>query len=90
VYWVVPADWHLVDEFPKLKTGVPTNGVTVTVCCAVTGPLQPAAEAVMTVVPDHETAQFMVPDDAFMLFPPESDAASRLYVIPDVFVAFAW
>ena len=43
--------WHLVDVAPKVNTGVPTIGVTVTVCVAVAELLQPVAVAVIIVVP---------------------------------------
>ena len=51
VYVTVPVPWHRVDVAPRVKTGVPTVGVIVTVCVAVLGPLQPAAVAVITLVP---------------------------------------
>ena len=43
--------WHLIDETPSENTGVATEGVTVTIWVAVLGPLQPAAFAVIVVVP---------------------------------------
>jgi hypothetical protein len=51
VYITVPAPWHLVDVAPNINIGVPTVGVTVTVCVEDDGPLQPVAVAVITDVP---------------------------------------
>jgi hypothetical protein len=55
-YETVAAPWQRVDVAPRPKTGVPTVATTVTVCVAVLGPLQPAALAVMVVVPLHPAA----------------------------------
>ena len=51
VYVTEPAPRHRTDVAPSMNTGVPTVGVIVTVCMAVAGPLQPAADAVMVDVP---------------------------------------
>jgi hypothetical protein len=52
--------------------------VTVTVCVAVLGPLQPAALAVITVVPLQVDAYVTSPVDALIELPPVILAASRL------------
>ena len=51
VYVTEPAPWQRVDVAPNVNAGVPTVGVIVTVWVAVFGPPQPAALAVITVVP---------------------------------------
>ena len=76
VYVTAPAPWQRVDVAPSVKTGVPTVGVIVTVCVAVAGPLQPAALAVMMLVPLHPAAYVTVPVAVVMVFPPASEAAS--------------
>ena len=48
--WVV-APWQRIEVKPIVNTGEPTVGVTVTVCVDDLGPLQPAADAVMTEAP---------------------------------------
>ena len=52
-YTRVSAPWHLMEVAPKVKTGVPTVAVVVTVCVAVCGPEQPAAVAVIMDVPNQ-------------------------------------
>ena len=89
VYVTVPEPWQRVDVAPSVKTGVPTVGVIVTVCVAVAGPLQPAALAVMMLVPLQPAAYVTVPVAVVMVFPPASEAASSEYVIPVVLVAVA-
>jgi hypothetical protein len=46
--------WQRVEFVPLKNTGVPTELNMVTVCVSVFGPLQPAALAVITVVPVQE------------------------------------
>jgi hypothetical protein len=53
-----------------LNTGVPTVGITLTVVLLVLGPLQPAAIAVMVVVPVHEAEYVTAPEEALIVFPP--------------------
>ena len=53
VYVTVVAAWQRVELMPDAKVGVPTDGVMVTVCVEVVGPLHPAALAVMVDVPLH-------------------------------------
>ena len=48
----------------------------------VAGPLQPAALAVIVVVPLHGAAKLTAPVDALIVFPPAMLAASREYVMP--------
>jgi len=52
-YNTVPAPWQRTEVAPNVKTGVPTVAVVVTICVAVVGPLQPAAETVIVEVPDQ-------------------------------------
>jgi hypothetical protein len=72
-----------------VNTGVPTVGVIVTVCVAVLGPLQPAADAVIVEVPDQVVTYVTCPVDEFMVLPPAKLVASKEYVIPVLFVAEA-
>jgi hypothetical protein len=58
--------------------GVPTVNVAVTVCIEVFGPLQPAALAVITLVPLHPAANVTAPVEATILLPPVRDKTSRL------------
>ena len=53
VYVLVPAPSQRDDTGPALNTGVPTVGTMVTVWSLVLGPLQPAALAVIMLVPFH-------------------------------------
>ena len=53
------------------------------------GPLQPAADAVITELPLHPAAQVTCPDALLILFPPEMLVASRLYEILVLLVAVA-
>ena len=69
------------------------NGVIVTVGVVFTrrvdtaGPLHPAAEAVIVVVPLHPVANVTAPVVEFIVLPPLKLAASREYVIPVEFEA---
>jgi len=67
-----------VDVAPSIKTGVPTVGVMVTVWVAVLGPLQPAALAVIIVVPLQPAAKVTFPVELLMILPPEMLGPSRL------------
>ena len=62
---------------PNAKTGVATDGVIITVCEAVLGPLQPAALTVITVVPDQPAAKVTAPVPGTILLPPDILAASN-------------
>jgi hypothetical protein len=53
----------------------------VTTCVVVAGPLQPAALAVMVVVPLHPDAQVTAPVAPSIVLPPAKLKASRLYTI---------
>ena len=72
------APWQRVELAPNENTGVPTVGVMVTVCVAVTGPLQPAALAVIIVNPVHPAAYVTTPVEELMELPPVMAAAFRL------------
>jgi hypothetical protein len=63
------------------NTGVVIDGVVVTVCVDVCGPLHPVAVTVITDVPDHPATYVIVPIAALIVLPPARLAASRLYVI---------
>ncbi len=51
VYVTLLLDLQRIEVAPSVNTGVATVGVIVTVCEAVLGPLQPAAETVIKEVP---------------------------------------
>ena len=53
VYVTVAAAWQRVELAPIEKLVGPTNGLVVTVCVELCGPLQPAALAVIIDVPFH-------------------------------------
>jgi fructose-specific phosphotransferase system IIC component len=53
-------------------------GVTVTVCVVVTGPLHPAALAVITVVPLQVDEYVTAPVVGTIVLPPDMLAASRV------------
>ena len=53
VYVIEPAPPQRLDEAPNTNDADPTVRSIVTVCCAVMGPLHPAALAVMIVLPVH-------------------------------------
>ena len=83
-YWLLllykllgPAPWQRVDVAPNVNTGVPTVGVTVTVCVAVFGPLHPAALAVIIVVPLHPAEYVTAPVVVLIVLPPVTLAASN-------------
>ena len=80
---------HRIEFAPDAKTGVTTDGVIVTVCIEVCGPLQPAAVAVIVVVPLHPAVYVTAPFDELIVIPPAILAASRLYVMPVVAEAVA-
>jgi hypothetical protein len=82
VYVTEVAPWQRVDVAPNVKTGNPTVGVIVTVWVAVTGPLHPAALAVITVAPVQPATYVTAPVAALIVLPPASAGAFRLYVIP--------
>ena len=63
---------------PPVNTGVLTVGVIVTVWVDVLGPLQPAAEAVMTEVPVHAAVKATTPVDELIELPAAVLAASRV------------
>jgi hypothetical protein len=65
------------------------KALTATICVAITGPLHPAAFAVMVVVPVQVGKYVTAPVAGTIVFPPDKLATSRLYVIPVVFVAVA-
>jgi hypothetical protein len=65
---------------------MPTGGITVTVCVAIAGPLQPAALAVIVEVPFHAASHVTKPVFASMVLAPDGD---KVYVIPVVVVAVA-
>ena len=87
VYDVLPLPWQIVVVEGDGVAGIPTSGLIVTVCTADLGPPQPVAVAVIIVVPFHPATYVTAPVAATILLPPVKDAASRLYVIPFVFVA---
>jgi len=72
-----------------IAVGVPTVGVVVAVCVDATGPLQPAALAVIIEDPLQPATKVTDPVPGSIVFPPAMLAASREYVIPVVFVAVA-
>ena len=82
----VAAPWHRVVEAGE-NAAMVTVGVTVTTSVVTAGPLQPAAEAVMVVVPLHEAAYVTAPVVALIVFPPVKLPASKEYVIPVEFEA---
>ena len=53
----------------KLEPVIVGNGFVVTVWVVVTGPLQPAALAVIVVFPDHPAAKVTAPVAELILFP---------------------
>ena len=82
VYVTDCAPWHLVDV-PGEKALMVTIGIIVTRRVVVTGPLHPAALAVMVVVPPHAAAKVTTPVEEIMLLPAKAAVvASKLYVIP--------
>ena len=50
VYVTVVAAWQRVDAAPDVNTGALTAAVTVTVCIAIAGPLQPVAATVAVII----------------------------------------
>ena len=88
-YLTVSAPWHLTEDVPNAKTGLATTGFTVTVCMAITGPLQPEAVAVTTKEPDQFAAKVTSPVDALIVFPPEVPAAFNVYTMAVAFAADA-
>lgn len=83
----VPEQTGLVEDAIFKLTG--RFALTVTVCVADFGPLQPTAITVMMLEPFQLVVKLTVPVAASMVFPPIKDAASRLYVIPLLLVAVA-
>ena len=63
--------------FPKVNAGVPTLGIILTVCVAVRGPLQPAADAVIVEVPVHPAVNLTSPVRELIVLPAEILAALR-------------
>jgi hypothetical protein len=61
-----------------VKTGTVTAWFVVTVCVAVVGPLQPAAEAVTIEVPLQPAAYVTAPVPATIVFPPARLSASSV------------
>ena len=53
LYVTIPAPWHRPDVAPKVNTGTVTGAFVVAVCVDAVGPLQPAALAVIVIVPVH-------------------------------------
>jgi hypothetical protein len=76
-YVTEPAPWHLEDVLPGVNTGAETEGIIETVCEAVSGPLQPLAEAVITEMPYHSDMKLTAPVDVLIVFPAAMEAASR-------------
>ena len=62
---------------------------TVTTCVVVAGPLQPAAEAVILVVPLQLATNVTTPVEALILFPPEALLLSILYKIAELLLSAA-
>jgi hypothetical protein len=89
VYVTLLVDWQIVEEEPKLNTGIVTGALTVTVCVDDLGPLHPDAVAVITDVPDQAASHVTSPVEELMVLPPDRLAASRLYTIPVLVVAVA-
>ena len=61
----------------------------VMVCAADFGPAQPAAVAVMMLVPLHPAAKVTSPVAVFIVLPPDVERASMSYVIPVLLDAVA-
>ena len=68
-YVIVDVPWHRLLLEPKEKTGVETAPLVVTVCVATSGPLQPAALAVMVDNPDHPEVKVTAPVTELIIFP---------------------
>jgi len=64
-----------------VNTGVVIDGVVVTVCVDVCGPLHPVALAVIIEVPVQPATYVTLPMAVLIVFPAARLAASRLYVI---------
>ena len=75
---LVPVPEQIVPVPPTVKPAF-GNGFTVTTCVVVTGPLHPAALAVIVVVPDHPAAYVTAPVVALILLPAKAAVvASKL------------
>ena len=80
VYITGALPWQRVDEAPAEKTGAATDGVSVTAWVAAGVP-QPAARAVIMVVPTQPATKFTVPLVEFIVLPADTLALSSEYVI---------
>ena len=74
---MLSAPIHLLEVFPKAKTGVPTFGVVVTLCMDKIGPKHPLAVAVTVEFPVHVLVNVTVPVNELIVFPAAKLVASN-------------